>query len=309
MIRIFDILVVAAAIGFGYWGWLVGSLPATIAALEVLACLACAVVLHEWLAGVVHGVFGLLFGDAVSPGWAVLVAFAGLAWGTFALLRTQLHRQTDDEDDDVDPLIDRLLGAVAGVAGGIVFAGGVLVTLSMVPFLEGLKPSGDRLLLDAGKLALATCSQFVTEKHEGRVLPIWGEPPSRVSVASARLASDPWFDVDDDGACTEQDRYRDVDGNGTFSKDLYYEDVDQDGLRRIGLVDKYVVGRWDGGLKSDDRPRADLKKPEPPKPVPPKPAAQETAPRQAKPDPGKTSKPGVPKATPPANEKAVEDDF
>lgn len=322
MNRIFDILVVVAGLGFGYWGWLVGSIRATVAALEVVACLACAVVLHEWLAGVVHGVLGLLFGDSIPQGWSVLVAFTGLAWGLFALIRTQLHRQPDDDDDEVDPLIDRLLGMVAGVAGGVVFAGGVLVTLSMVPLLEVLKPSGDRLLLDAGKLALITSGQFVTERHDGRVLPIWGEPPSRVSVLSAGLASDPWFDVNEDGVCTDEDRYRDVDGNGTFSKDLYYEDVDRDGLRRVGLIDKYVVARWDSGITSDDRPRTDLKKPTPPKPTPPTAApSQEAAPQPpkaappnpapVKPEPVKPPKAGdrkpIPK--PPVDEKPVEDDF
>jgi hypothetical protein len=318
MNRVIDILVVVAALGFGYWGWLAGSIRATVAALEVVACLACAVVLHEWLAGGVHGVLGLLFGDSIPQGWSVLVAFAGLAWGVFALLRTQLHRQpADEEDDEVDPLIDRLLGAVAGVAGGIVFVGGVLVTLSMLPLFEGLKPSGDRLLLDAGKLALVTTGQFVTEKHDGRVLPIWGEPPSRVAVLSAGLASDPWFDVNEDGVCGDEDRYRDVDGNGTFSKDLYYEDVDRDGLRRVGLIDKYVVARWDAGLTSDDRPRADLKKPAPPKPAPPAPpprqevAPQPPAPAPAKPDSAKPPKAGERKPTtkPAADDKPVTDDF
>jgi len=79
---------------------------------------------------------------------------------------------------------------------------------------------------------LRAMGQFVHERHEGRSLPLWGEPPSRSAVASAKLASEPWFDVDDDGACTAADRYRDVDGNGTFSKDLYFTDVDRDGMRR-----------------------------------------------------------------------------
>lgn len=313
MITPLDFLIVAAVLALAFWGWRAGGATAIVAGLEVLSCLALAVVFHEWLAGLLHAVAVTAFGDAVSSGWSVLVAFSFLAWGTFAILRLQCHRRPadDDEETDDDPLIDRLVGAGAGAVGGTVFVGGVLVTLSMVPFLAGLKPSGDRLVLDAGKLVLHAMGQFIHERHEGWAVPLWGEPPSRSAVASARLTSEPWFDADDDGTCTDADRYRDVDGNGTFSKDLYYTDVDRDGMRRIGLIDKYVAARWDVGLMSDDRPRPDAAKPaqppapsEPPKPVQPsKPARSPTPAQPQKPDP---RKPTVPPA---AGEKLIEDDF
>lgn len=267
MITFFDILVVAAIVGCAYWGWLMGLEAAGVAALELLACLSVAVILHEPLAGFLHAGFTSVLGDWIGSAWSVLLAFSLLAWGPFALLRSQFHRLDDDGDHDVaeiDPLADRVAGAVAGGIGGAVIAGGVLVTLSMVPFLAGLKPSGDRMLLDVGKLVLRAAGSFAGERHEGRSVPVWGEPPSRMSVASARLTSEPWFDTDDDGTFTDADRFRDVDGNGTFTKDLYFVDVDDDGLRRIGLIDKYVVGRWDGSLQSNDRPRPESVKPVPP---------------------------------------------
>jgi hypothetical protein len=310
MITPLDLLIVAAVFGLAFWGWRAGGAIATTAGLELLACLAVAVVFHETLAGLLHSITVTAFGDTVSSGWSVLLAFAILAWGSFAILRTQCHRRPADDDDDEtdeDPLLDRLVGAVAGAVGGIVLVGGVLVTLSMVPFLAGLKPSGDRLVLDAGKFVLRAMGQFVHERHEGWPLPLWGEPPSRSAVASARLTSEPWFDADDDGSCTDADRHRDVDGNGTFSKDLYYTDVDGDGMRRIGMIDKYVAARWDAGLMSDDRPRPDAPKPaQPPGPAPPpaKPAQPPAKPAQPqKPDGRK------PAAPPAADEKQVEDDF
>jgi hypothetical protein len=297
MITLFDILIVAAVLGLAFWGWRAGAATTIVAGLEVLACLAVAVVVHEWLAGVFHFIMVTACGDSVSSGWSVLVAFATLAWGTFAILRLQCHgKSADDEDHDADddPLVDRLVGAVAGAAGGVVFIGAVLVTLSMVPFLAGLKPSGDRLVLDVGKLVLRAMGQFIHERHEGWPLPLWGEPAARSADVSARLTSEPWFDADDDGACTEADRYRDVDGNGTFSKDLYYTDVDRDGVRRIGLIDKYVAARWDAALMSNDRPRPDAPKPTPPTPLPPKPP---------KPD-GRKPAPAAA-----AGDKQIEDDF
>jgi hypothetical protein len=293
MISLIDILIVAAVLGFTFWGWRVGAAAAIVAGLETLACLAIAVVFHEWLAGVFQFIVVTAFGDSVSSGWSVLVAFAMLAWGTFAILRLQFHRSPGDETDD-DPLVDRLLGATAGAMGGVVFVGGTLVTLSMVSFLGGFKPSGDRLVMDCGKLVLRAMGQFVHERHDGWPLPLWGEPASRSADASARLTSEPWFDADDDGACTEADRYRDVDGNGTFSKDLYYTDVDRDGVRRIGLIDKYVAARWDAALMSNDRPRPDAPKPPAPVPQPPKP----TKPDGRKPAPAAA-----------AGNKQIEDDF
>lgn len=262
MISFFDLLVVAAILGFAYRGWMAGLEAASIEALELLACLSVAVMAHEAVAGYLHAGVTLVLGDGVSVSWSILLAFCLLCWGPFACIRMLVHGTPADDEDregDVDPLGDRVAGAIAGGFGGALVVGGALVTISMVPFLAGMKPSGDRLLLDVGKTVLVAGGQFATERDEGRSLPLWGEPPARTTDPTARLTSDPRFDTDDNGDYSEADRFRDVDANGTFSKDLYYKDVDGDGVRRIGLIDKYVVGRWDAELISDDRPRPDLK--------------------------------------------------
>ena len=322
MITLFDLLVVAAILGFAYRGWIAGLEGASIEALELLACLSVAVLAHEALAGFLHAGVTLALGDGVSVSWSILLAFSLLAWGSFACIRLLVHgKAADDEDQegDVDPLGDRVAGAIAGGFGGALFVGGALVTISMVPFLAGIKPSGDRILLDVGKTVLRAGGQLATERHEGRSLPLWGEPPSRTTDLTARLTSEPRFDTDDNGDYSEADRFRDVDGNGTFSKDLYYKDVDGDGIRRIGLIDKYVVGRWDAELISDDRPRPDMKpaakKEQPaPKPAatpPPKPKEQKPAkPAQplAKPKDGKPAPDEKAPETEPA-QKRPDDDF
>ncbi|MFM7137848.1 MAG: hypothetical protein ACKO1M_12400 [Planctomycetota bacterium] len=324
MITLCDVLVVIAILGCAYWGWLVGLHEASVAALELLACLAGAVLLHEFVAGWLHATLVIIMGDWVPQAWSVALAFSGLAWGSFAGIRFWLHRTSLDDQGDVtkaDPLWDRLAGGVAGGFGGALFAGGVLITVSMVPFLAGLKPSGDRMLLDVGKTVLRASAQFLVDGDQPRPLPLWGEPASKMSVISSRLTSEPWFDSDDDGAFGDSDRFRDVDGNGVFTKDLYFEDVDADGIRLVGLIDKYVAGRWDGLLKSDDRPR-----PEPPKtpaagPQRPTQSAKQTATGKvpakpqnpdrkepARPDsqPAETSTPPPPV---PAPEKKPDDDF
>jgi colicin import membrane protein len=128
-----------------------------------------------------------------------------------------------------------------------------------------------------------------------------------------------------------------VDGDGIFTKDLYFLDVDGDGMRRIGLIDKYVAGCWDASLRSDDRPRPDVKKTASPAPVVVVPSSQpavkpqaapEPKPGDAKPDPAKPdpakpdpakpdpAKPGQIKPGPrepskskPPEEKSPDDDF
>lgn len=312
MITLFDLLIVSAILGFAYRGWLAGLQEASIAALELVACLTVAVMLHEAVAGVLHWLLVMVMGDWVSQAWSILLSFSLLAWGSFAALRSLCHgRPRDDaEEIDIDPLSDRVAGALSGILGGIVFVGGVLVTLSMVPFLAGVKPSGDRLLLDVGKVVLRTAAGLSPERQEGRSLPLDGEPPSRASVVAARLTSEPWFDADDDGTFSDADRFRDVDGNGTFSKDLYFEDVDADGMRRVGLVDKYVAGRWDASLTSNDRPRPDLQKPvTPPATSPQKPPAGGKTTATTKPPspkPGATAGAGATTPKPVDNEPAAE---
>ncbi len=280
MVTFLDTVIVAAVLWYAYKGWNTGMWDTTITALELLGCLTLAVVLHEFVGEYVHSMIVAVAGDSISQTWSLVIAFSVLAWGTFAFIEMKLHGvgAEDEEEPDMDPLADRIGGVVAGALGGAIFVGGVLITISMVPFLAWVKPSGDRMLLDVGKLVLRTAGHFVQDRPEGVPLPIWGEPSSNQANARALLTSEPWFDVDGDGICAEADAYRDVDGGGTFSKDLYYVDVDGDGQRRMGLVDKYVVGRWDFDLRSDERKRADVKKPPPKR-------------KKGDPDPAETTQP------------------
>lgn len=309
MLTLFDLIVAAALLGLAWWGGMAGLRAAAVAALEATCCVLLAVVLHETVAGYLHAGFVMAFGDAISQSWAILLCFVGIAWGLLALIRMWIHPRDDEEeeaDDGIDPLVDRIGGILAGGFGAVLFVGGLLITLSMIPFLAWLKPSGG-LLLDVGGMVVRMADSFAGERFEGRSLPIYGEPASRSSDPAARLTSEPWFDADEDGSFGEADRYRDVDGNGTFTADLYYTDVDQDGMRRIGLLDKYVVGRWDGDLLSLDRNREPANGKGKPGATPAKPAK----PAPGKPTKPTPSKPGGKPAAPDrkATEPQPDDDF
>lgn len=184
----------------------------------------------------------------------------------------------------------------------------------MLPLLRGLKVPANRLFLDPGRLALEAGGRFAGDVHvdqagNSRSLVLLGEPPSRESVRTARLSSEPWQDFDEDSACTDADLYFDVDGNASFTKDLYYEDLDGDNSRRIGLVEKYSIARWDANLIANDRdrppppapkaapPKPAESKPVPPKPADPKPADQKpVAPQPVPADAAPAPKPAAPPA-------------
>ena len=261
----YDILVIATVLGCGWLGFRYGLQAAVVAALELLACLAIATVAHEPLISLIDDGFQMVLGPLVPQSWLIPVVFAALLWGGFALIRRGLHRdeqeQTSDDDDGAVAVASRIAGAIAAGLGGLLLAGAALVTFSMVPLLSGFKPVGDRMFIDAGRIALEAGGLFAGDRHEGRSLVLHGEPVSRSSILSAGLTSEPWLDMDGDSTPTEADRFRDLDENGAFSADLYYTDVDGDRMRRIGMLDKYACGCWTSALNHDDRPRPVEKKP------------------------------------------------
>jgi len=264
----YDLLVIATVLWAAWLGSTKGLHWATSIALELAAALGLAFLVHEPLAAGVAALIRLVAEPFLPQGtdyqwFAILVAFLVACWLPFGLCVYFLQRGDEGGTLDIQPLADRLGGAVAGGLAGILIAGGVLVTLSIVPLPGLLKPAPGGMFFDAGSLVLRAVGRLAPEIHEGRSLVLDGEPASRSSSLSAKLTNEPWCDVDGDSTQTDKDRYRDVDGGGAYSKDLYFADVDGDGSRRIGILDKYVTGCWDSSLNSSPRERPDIKKPAP----------------------------------------------
>lgn len=292
-----DLLVIAAIAGCGWLGSQFGLAFASVAAIELFACAVFGTVAHEFVVDQLDNLARAAVGISLPQGWLYLFVYAGLVWGSFALVRRFVHRRDEQGDEPLNPLLDRVGGAVAGGVAGFVLAGAGLITLSMLPLFQGLKPAPQRMMLDAGGLVLRTAGAFAGGFDEGRSLVLEGEPPSRPSIQSAHLTNEPWSDADGDGVPGDADRFSDVDGSGSYSKDLYYTDLDGDGMRRVGLLDKYRTGVWDYPVLQYDRERPDLKKPEPKPAPPPKPA-------EPKPAEGKTEEAKSDAAKPAAEEKA-----
>jgi hypothetical protein len=218
--------------------------------------------------------------------WTIFLVFALLMWGTMLTLWLVVHPKiVAAKEIKTIEAIDMAGGAVAAGFAGALFIGAAMVTWSMCPLLSFLRIPAQHMFLDVGKTALRTASGFAGERHEGRSLVLYGEPPSRESVGAARLASETWYDTDANTVLDDHDPFFDADANGTFTKDFYYEDVDGNRLRRIGLIEKYTVGRWDAQVLVANRDRPVKGPPKtaakPAAAPPPQPAAAEPPPPPA----------------------------
>jgi len=260
---VFDLFVLGALVYAAVLGSTVGTYRAAAAALAIYVAFALAVLLHEPIAGfltplLVDNVAPFLPESVSLPSWTIFLVFAALFWGTFLAFWINVYPEITKgwPETAALPQADRFGGAVAGWFAGILLVGGVMVTVSMLPFGFLRFPSRN-MLLDVGRTVLRGVAPFTRELHDGRSLVLYGEPSSRESVTEARLTSEPWHDSNGDGKFDDSDVYYDADGSGSFTKDLYYLDVDTNLHRRVGLVEKYVVGRWDLQLTSSDRERGE----------------------------------------------------
>lgn len=285
MLTLLANLIVLGSVGYCAWlGFQHGLCKAAIAAVAALVAVVWAVLLFEPLGGLLASLLQLSLGPLVSyefphQTWGFFLAFATVFGGVLGLIWWRIAPLLEEGEMPVMPLADKLGGAACGGLGGILVVGAMLVMWSMVPLLNGLKVPAGRLLFDPGAMVLWTGGRFAGDFHvdqagNARSLVLLGEPPSRESVRTARLSSEPWHDFDEDSTCTDADLYFDVDGNASFTKDLYYEDLDGTNTRRIGLLEKYMISRWDSALIANDRDRPPPPTPKPatPKPAVPKPA-------------------------------------
>jgi len=271
----------------GYLGWLGtdrGIFEMAAIGLQLFVSLVLAILLLEPAADLIGGsletAIGPFLPDSISyNALGTFLAFALLFWLVFLGLWLNLHpRLMAGGDMKSLPIVEKIGGGLLGGMTGVVLFGVGLVTISMLPFMQGLKVNADRLYFDVGRSVLRSAATFAGDWHDGRSLVLDGEPASRLSDSSAKLSSEPWYDLDGDGKLSESDRFRDVDGSDSFTQDLYYTDLDDSGDRRIGFVEKYVVGCWDGNLRVDnrDRPKPAVATQQPPTPPPPPTPAKPT---------------------------------
>jgi len=249
-----------------YVGWLGsdrGIFEMAAFGLQLLAAVILGVLLMEPLADLIgsglESGLGPFLPESISiEAWAIFFSFALLCWLPFLALLVNVHpRFAGGGEMKSITTVEKIGGALVGGIDGVLIVGAILLTLSLLPFFDGLKVNSNNVHFDVGRTVLHAASGFAGEWHEGRSLAMLGEPPSRESVPESRLSSEPRLDSDAGGEVSEVTRFYDVDENGAFTENLYYTDVDGSLSRRIGMIEKYVVGRWDGNMVilNRDRPQ------------------------------------------------------
>lgn len=314
---VFDLIVLVGVLYMGWLGSAHGLFVTAVTLLEVYGAVSLAILLYEPLASLLSTVaeeqLAFFLPDSFSfESWSVFLSFAILLWGTVALLWIFVHPKITPRDIPGYPPVDMGGGFILAAFAGALTIGGALVTWSMCPLLGFLRVPAQQMFFDVGKMTLRTGGRFLGDFHEGRSVPIFGEPASRESVGAARLASETAYDADANGTIDEAEGFFDTDGNGVFTKDLYYLDLDGDRRRRVGMAEKYTVGRWDSALMSSNRDRPSRTPPgaapagKPPvAPTPPTPPPPTES--GSKPPPAPAAKPTEPPK--PATPKDPEDDF
>lgn len=261
----YDLIVVLLMGLFAWFGFVFGVTPVTVFGLEIFAAFTTGVLLHEAIGGLLAWLLQLALGsfwpDASFQGLAVGLCFFLMVWGGMVLLRVYYHPDDltiTDAVHDADPFsaIEQASGVAAGAATGFVTAGVFLVTCSMLPLPGFLLPAPSGMFVDAGSVVLRAAGRFQPGTEEGQSLVADGEPAVRGGGGMGPTTSEPWIDVDKDGAFSDADRWHDSDDNGTFNESIAFVDADGDGTRRIGLVEKYATGVWNGVFDRIDAPPA-----------------------------------------------------
>lgn len=268
---VIDLMVLLALLYCVWLGADRGLVLSAATGVEILGSLVVALLLHESIAATIGGGVEKAIGPFLPRGiayeaYAIFFAFAGILWGLLACLWLTVHQRLIESDFETLPLADRIGGGIAGGMAGMLLLGAVLLTWSTCPLFSSLRFPAAGMNFDVGRLALRTAGSFMGDYHEGSSVVLYGEPVASRSESHPQLglASETWFDRGESGDINEaEDSFFDLDDDGSFTKDLYYLDLDEDGSRRVGLVEKYVIGRWDSYLASNSRPLPSEEKPDP----------------------------------------------
>ena len=261
-------------LGLLYLMWLAsdkGIVATSIAAAEVFVSLSLALVLYEPIAGFVFSYLdqnlAFFLPQSISDSLgqlSIFLVFSLLMWGTLAAFWVLVHpKLLPSEEEEVEagmPILDKAGAALVAVYAGNLLFGAALITWSMCPFLW--KIPTNKMYFDVGRTALKSTGRFLGEWHDGRSIPLYGEPLAERSDREALLSSEAWGDYEFNGEGFFDGDYYDADKDGAFTKDLYYFDIDDSRNRRIGMIEKYAANAWDNPLVND-RQREDTK-PKPP---------------------------------------------
>lgn len=254
---LFDLAVIAAVLYCAWLGYDKGFVICAAVAAQLLACSFLSLLLFEFLAGPSLGWFEeaarLFIPDGFdSQGWFVFLFLAGLMWLPIVALYIYILPELQACDFQTFPLVDRIGGGIAGGFTGYVAIGMVLVTLSACPLAAVFPIPVQRMVVEPGSWLLAAVGGFARDYNDGKSVVIYGEPAQDLTGVNTLIAKENWVDRDGDGKFDSfVDVFYDVDGSESYTEELRFDDLDSDQSRRIGLIEKYKLARWNYDLLTD----------------------------------------------------------
>ena len=123
----------------------------------------------------------------------------------------------------------------------------LLVVVSTLPLPGPYRIDGSSTWNDLGGKMIKAFARFVMPRADARMILLDGEGQSG-QPGDARVSSEPFVDANGnrlfDGEGESAERHLDRDGDGSFSARTVFTDTNGNGVRDIGLLERYRLNGW-----------------------------------------------------------------
>lgn len=238
--RFTDLIVIGVVLGMAALGFQQGLFLATLAGLGAIGTLLVSLGLGDWMADFLVSSVDVPVEYAFPTAVGVLAVAGGLG------ARFAIGAAVPEGTLRFAPLVDKVGGVLVGGLAGMIVAGTLLVILSTMPIPEPYRIDGSRARFDLGTRMLRTFVRFIEPDAAARELVLRGEPSPPGAAADGPVCSELFADTNGDGQYSADagERYLDDDDNKTFTPGLPFQDTNANGLRDIGLLERYRLGAW-----------------------------------------------------------------
>jgi len=267
-----DLIVIGLVLGLGVFGATSGLFIATVTAMHALITFVMAL-------GFAQPFAGLLVSLDMPPVFAFPAAFGILAVGIAVALRLLIGHYVRADAVEFEPIIEKVGGGLLGAVAGIIVAGTLLVTLSIMPLPESLRLDASALRFDVGSGMLRTLARVAVpdpvqrkillegdaastdgdgwklvaiEEETGKRLypekplppdpPADGSPPPEFTPPPPGMWSEPFADLNGNGDWDAGEPYLDLLADTAFTKAALFSPTSYPDHKFVGAKEDFFVG-------------------------------------------------------------------
>jgi len=263
--RFGDLLVGGIMLALVAYGVQNGLFLAVLAGMHALASLVVALAFAEPVAA-------LLTTFELPMHYTFPAAFALLLVGTAFGIRLLVGEYVPMDVVRFAPPIDKVGGGLVGAVAGMIVAGIFLIACSIAPVPEAFRLEGAKLRYDMGTRLLTTFARCVEPDDANRAILLDGEPgsvaptpptpaepegtdaateqqpatpdPAAPPAVTPPQWSEPFADLNGNQTYDDGEPYIDTDSNQAFTPQLLQSDTNGNGIRDIGLLERYRMHAW-----------------------------------------------------------------